>query len=281
MEPTDDSRTTQIRAYSDVSWNWTSTSCNANQAARSTCWNSTDGGTLIALWNDPWQYKFYDDIFPPDFKDFDITEALNNAIINKNSFFQIVFKTQYDPTYTDTNDGRVIGVGSRDHFESWGDLQDSNHLIVYTNSSNKLDWYCANDNTVSTPIINDIVIKKDNVTWINANQNKSIYLAGSNLTITGNVIAHADTSSSGSSDNSARTYIQDVLLDGNGHVMGLATATETVTDSIRSEAEVEAFIFDNDNTANLNMSTYNVTFNNGKVRAVLSLGPNYFRIGVK
>ena len=30
-----------------------------------------------------------------------------------------------------------------------------------------------------------------------------------------------------SSDNSGRTYIQDVLLDDNGHVIGLSTATES------------------------------------------------------
>jgi hypothetical protein len=33
------------------------------------------------------------------------------------------------------------------------------------------------------------------------------------------------------SDNSGRTYIQDLLFDGNGHVTGVTTATETVTDT--------------------------------------------------
>ena len=44
-------------------------------------------------------------------------------------------------------------------------------------------------------------------------------------------ISHDDTSSQGSSNNSGRTYIQDVTLDGYGHVTGLATATETVTNT--------------------------------------------------
>ena len=34
-----------------------------------------------------------------------------------------------------------------------------------------------------------------------------------------------------SSDNSGRTYIQDITLDSNGHVIGIATATETVTNT--------------------------------------------------
>jgi len=44
-------------------------------------------------------------------------------------------------------------------------------------------------------------------------------------------ISHADTSSQASSNNSGRTYIQDVLLDGYGHVTGLTTATETVVNT--------------------------------------------------
>jgi len=44
-------------------------------------------------------------------------------------------------------------------------------------------------------------------------------------------ISHDDTSSQGSSNNSGRTYIQDVILDGYGHVTGLSTATETVVNT--------------------------------------------------
>lgn len=42
---------------------------------------------------------------------------------------------------------------------------------------------------------------------------------------------HSDTSSQASSDNSDRTYIQDILLDGFGHITSITTATETVTDT--------------------------------------------------
>jgi hypothetical protein len=43
--------------------------------------------------------------------------------------------------------------------------------------------------------------------------------------------AHPTITAASSSDNSGRTYIQDITLDSNGHVTALATATETVTDT--------------------------------------------------
>jgi hypothetical protein len=51
-----------------------------------------------------------------------------------------------------------------------------------------------------------------------------------NETIT---IDHADTSTQTSVNNSGRTYIQDITLDGYGHVTGISSATETVTDTAR------------------------------------------------
>jgi hypothetical protein len=44
-------------------------------------------------------------------------------------------------------------------------------------------------------------------------------------------ISHTDTSSQNSVNNSGRTYIQDITLDTYGHVTGLTSATETVTDT--------------------------------------------------
>ena len=45
------------------------------------------------------------------------------------------------------------------------------------------------------------------------------------------VVNHADTSSQASSNNSGRTYIQDITLDTYGHVTAIGTATETVTNT--------------------------------------------------
>ena len=55
--------------------------------------------------------------------------------------------------------------------------------------------------------------------------------AGNAITISSGVINHSDTSSQASSNNSGRTYIQDITLDTYGHVTGLSTATETVTNT--------------------------------------------------
>ena len=62
---------------------------------------------------------------------------------------------------------------------------------------------------------------------------------GSNVTLTYDdaagtltiASAHPNISAASSSDNSGRTYIQDITVDSNGHVTGIATATETVTDT--------------------------------------------------
>ncbi len=74
--------------------------------------------------------------------------------------------------------------------------------------------------------------KLDNIES-NAKDDQTI-TAGSGLTGggTGDVtLSHADTSSQASSNNSGRTYIQDITLDTYGHITGLATATETVTNT--------------------------------------------------
>jgi hypothetical protein len=42
---------------------------------------------------------------------------------------------------------------------------------------------------------------------------------------------HADTSSQGSVNNSGRTYIQDITLDTYGHITGITSATETITNT--------------------------------------------------
>ena len=52
-------------------------------------------------------------------------------------------------------------------------------------------------------------------------------LTGGTITSTG-TLSHADTSSQSSVNNSGNTYIQDITLDGFGHVTGLSSATTTL-----------------------------------------------------
>lgn len=68
------------------------------------------------------------------------------------------------------------------------------------------------------------------VTFTSPNDNTT-YTAGNGLDLTGTEFSHTDTSSQDSVNNSGRTYIQDITLDTYGHVTGLVSATETVTDT--------------------------------------------------
>ena len=47
-------------------------------------------------------------------------------------------------------------------------------------------------------------------------------------------VSHADTSAQSSVNNSGRTYIQDITLDNYGHITGITSATETVTNTTYS-----------------------------------------------
>jgi hypothetical protein len=67
-------------------------------------------------------------------------------------------------------------------------------------------------------------------TVVNTDTNTT-YSAGGGLSLSGTTFSHKDTSSQGSSNNSGRTYIQDITVDTYGHVTGIATATETVVNT--------------------------------------------------
>lgn len=70
------------------------------------------------------------------------------------------------------------------------------------------------------------------VTSVAVSNGGGLSVSGSPITSSGTItISHADTSSQASSSNSGRTYIQSLTLDGYGHVTGISTATETVTDT--------------------------------------------------
>ena len=66
---------------------------------------------------------------------------------------------------------------------------------------------------------------------ITISSTNTTYTAGGGLTLSGTQFSHADTSATSSSNNSGRTYIQDILLDTYGHITGITTATETVVNT--------------------------------------------------
>ena len=93
----------------------------------------------------------------------------------------------------------------------------------------------TSDITISATIANNSVALGTDTT---GNYAASV-AAGSGISVTGSAgestaytVAHSDTSSlSGASSNSGRTYIQNITVDGFGHVTAIATATETVTNT--------------------------------------------------
>jgi hypothetical protein len=60
------------------------------------------------------------------------------------------------------------------------------------------------------------------------------YTAGTGLDLTGTVFSHTDTSSQASVNNSGNTFIQDITLDGFGHVTALTSATAVINDGTLS-----------------------------------------------
>ena len=69
-----------------------------------------------------------------------------------------------------------------------------------------------------------------NVPWTDTDTNTT-YTAGSGLSLSGTTFSHSDTSTQTSVNNSGRTYIQDITLDTYGHITGITSATETVTNT--------------------------------------------------
>jgi len=71
----------------------------------------------------------------------------------------------------------------------------------------------------------------DEKAYVNVPWTDTTYTNGPGLDLVGTEFSHTDTSSQASVNNSGRTYIQDITLDTFGHVTGLTSATETVTDT--------------------------------------------------
>ena len=99
----------------------------------------------------------------------------------------------------------------------------------------------------------------------------SVKVQGSNgltgsgtVTTTGTItLSHDDTSSQASSSNSGRTYIQSITLDSYGHVTGLSTATETVTNTHNTAYLYAGASNGTANAATTNGNTYLILMDGG------------------
>ena len=106
---------------------------------------------------------------------------------------------------------------------------------------NQIDYNTDIANTPTIPTVNNatITLSAGNAGITMDADNAFTTNQSGNETIT---ISHADTSSQSSVNNSGRTYIQDITLDTFGHITGITSATETVTNTDTQLATAAALI---------------------------------------
>jgi len=129
---------------------------------------------------------------------------------------------------TTTNNVEVVSTSNGVIFE--GNVADANELTLLAGT-------LTADRTVTLPDATGTVALTSDINDGTLTVQGSNGLTGSG-TFTANdsdsptiTISHADTSSQSSVNNSGRTYIQDITLDTYGHITGITSATETVTNT--------------------------------------------------
>ena len=105
---------------------------------------------------------------------------------------------------------------------------DSSHLVIGTGGTLYLNYGQAAGTIrmYGNVYLNDTVILDSSRVLQNVTGNISMFTNDSNY-----LTEHPSVTAASSSNNSGRTYIQDILLDGNGHVTGVTTSTETVVNT--------------------------------------------------
>lgn len=78
----------------------------------------------------------------------------------------------------------------------------------------------------------------ENTFTISSTDENTEYSAGSGLDLTGTTFSHTDTSSAADLAATARTYVSGLTFDTYGHVTAYTTATETVTDTTRTDEDI-------------------------------------------
>jgi hypothetical protein len=110
---------------------------------------------------------------------------------------------------------------------------DFKSVIALNQSGVPFVTYIADTIAGGVTTVSDFVYDSGNsVLYVN---NKQVITSGDNVSLLNNdagyLTTHPAISAASDSDNSGRTYIQDLLLDSYGHVTGISTATETVVDT--------------------------------------------------
>ena len=144
-----------------------------------------------------------------------------------------------------THSGEVTGSGA---LTVANDVIDAGNLKVTGNGSNTqflrsdgdgtFTWATPVDTNTNTNTTNFNIQANggtqvnisagEEINFINGNATTAAVTNQTNPTVT---FHHNDTSSQASVNNSGRTYIQDITLDGYGHITAITSATETVTNT--------------------------------------------------
>ena len=179
--------------------------------------------------------------------------TISNSITNNN---QLTNGAGYITSYTDTNyyldgiskSGNTLTFsvnGATDQTYTFGAnafnsttipenvselTNDSGYITSYTDTNYYLDGITKSGNTLTFSVNGTT-----NQTYtFGANAFNSTTIPTNNNQLTngaGYITGHPSITAASSVNNSGRTYIQDITLDSNGHVTGIASATETVTDT--------------------------------------------------
>jgi len=156
---------------------------------------------------------------PTTFGDLDDNHTVNTSGVTNGQFLQYNATTDYwvpsssgNFTSLQLNGSGVLASGT------------TYHPIVSAASSS--------DNSGGTFIQDILLDSNGHVTGL---ATSVAAVSGDNISIfvndSGYLTEHPTITAASSSDNSGRTYIQDILLDSYGHITGITTATETVTDT--------------------------------------------------
>ncbi len=160
----------------------------------------------------------------------------NNKVINGSG------NIEFDGPVTTSNQGRGIYWTGYDK-EGTTDFSDTAHILHTTNSGG------LSGSVIEIKSHNDA---SDGVNFV-VNGNSAVRINGNIVVHAGNYTSyqqHPTITAASSSDNSGRTYVQDILLDSNGHVTGITTATETVVNTDTDTNDIDYI-----NAASFNTST--------------------------
>lgn len=141
-----------------------------------------------------------------------------------------------------TNNVETVSTSNGVVFE--GNAADDNELTLLAGTLTADRTITLPDATGTVALTSDLPTVNDATLTVQGNNG----LTGSG-TFTANdadattiTLSHADTSTQASVNNSGRTYIQDITLDTYGHITGITSATETVTDTNTQLATAAALI---------------------------------------